>query len=132
MLLAAAGVAATRVVAAGVAAATLPVLSEVSNFYTLSDADVTPPVVVEQALPPWSFAKNLPELALRGTLEIVIDEKGGVESVTLPEPVWPPYDAELLHVARKWRYEPALKAGKPVRFKRVLVIKIDPRVQRPR
>jgi hypothetical protein len=127
-----AGVTATGAATAGAAAATLPVVSEVPKFYTLSDSDVIPPVVVEQTLPPWSLAKNLPEVALRGTLEIVIDEKGGVESVTLPEPVWPPYDAELLHVARKWRYEPALKAGKPVRFKRVLVIKIDPRVQRPR
>ena len=90
---------------------------------------MTPPVVVEQALPSWSFATNLPERALRGTLELVIDEKGGVESVTLAESVWPPYDAELLHVARKWRYEPALKTGKPVRFKRVLVIKVDARVQ---
>jgi hypothetical protein len=74
----AAGAAATGVVAAGGSAATLPVVSEVSTFYTLSDADVTPPVV------------------------------------------------------GKWRYEPALKAGRPVRFKRVLVNKIDPRVQRPR
>jgi hypothetical protein len=114
------------------AAATLPLASEVSKFYTLSDSDVTPPVIVAQALPPWSLATNLPERALRGTLELVIDEKGGVESVTLIEPVWPPYDAELLTVARKWRYEPALKAGTPVRFKRVLVIKVDPRVQRPR
>ena len=114
------------------AAATLPVAPEVSKFYTLSDSDVTPPVIVAQALPPWSLATNLPERALRGTLELVIDEKGGVESVTLIEPVWPPYDAELLTVARKWRYEPALKAGTPVRFKRVLVIKVDPRVQRPR
>lgn len=120
------------VVAAAAPAATLPVVSQVSKFYTLSDSDVTPPVVVVQALPLWSFATNLPERALRGTLELVIDEKGGVESVMLVEPVWPPYDAELLTVARKWRYEPALKAGKPVRFKRVLAIKVDPRVQRPR
>ena len=117
--------------AAGVAV-TLPIVSQVSKFYTLSDSDVTPPVVVEQAFPRWSLAKNLPERALRGTLELVIDEKGGVESVALAEPVWPPYDAELLHVARRWRYEPALKAGKPVRFKRMLVIKVDPRVQSAR
>ena len=101
-------------------------------FFTLSDSDVTPPVVVDQPLPRWSSATNLPERALRGTLELVIDEKGGVESVTLVEPVWPPYDAELLFLAKKWRYEPALKQGKPVRFKRVLVIKVDPRTQRPR
>ena len=117
----------------GVAAAAPPPVTRVLlPFYTLSDSDVTPPVVVDQRLPPWSFATNLPERALRGTLELVIDEKGGVESVLLVEPVWPPYDVELLRVASQWHYEPALKAGKPVRFKRLLVIKVDPRMQRPR
>ncbi|MEO5742526.1 MAG: energy transducer TonB, partial [Vicinamibacterales bacterium] len=110
-----------------------PVVTEMLRpFFTLSDSDVTPPVVVEQPFPRWSSATNLPERALRGTLELVIDENGAVESATLVEPVWPPYDAELLHLARKWRYEPALKQGKPVRFKRVLVIKVDPRTQRSR
>jgi hypothetical protein len=109
-----------------------PVVTEnLPPFYTLSDTDVTPPVVIDQQLPPWSFAKNLPERAFTGTLELVIDDKGAVESVTLLDPVWPPYDAELLNVATKWRYQPARKAGKPVRFKRVLVIKVDPRA-RPR
>jgi hypothetical protein len=111
---------------------TAPVVTENSQaFYTLSDTDVTPPVVIDQQLPPWSFAKNLPERAFTGTVELVIDDKGAVESVRLLDPVWPPYDAELLIVATKWRYQPARKAGKPVRFKRVLVIKVDPRA-RPR
>ena len=82
----------TPAATAGAAALAPPVVTEMPNpFFTLSDSDVTPPVVVDQPLPRWSSATNLPERALRGTLELVIDEKGGVESVTLVEPVWPPY-----------------------------------------
>jgi hypothetical protein len=95
------------------------------TFYTLVDKDVTPPVVLEQPIPPWSIATNLPTRALRGALELLIDETGGVESVTLAEPVWPPYDVELMIAAKKWRYEPALKDGKPVKFKRFLMISVD-------
>ena len=48
-----------------------------------------------------------------------------MRSVALLDPIWPPYDAALLNAARGWRYEPALKDGKPVKFKRVLVINVD-------
>ena len=97
------------------------------TFYSLVDKDVTPPVVLEQSIPPWSLATNLPSRALSGALELVIDETGGVESVTLAEPVWPPYDVELMIAAKKWRYKPALKDGKPVKFKRFLTINVDPK-----
>jgi hypothetical protein len=97
------------------------------TFYSLVDKDVTPPVVLEQSIPPWSLATNLPARALTGSLELLIDESGGVESVTLTEPVWPPYDVELMIAARTWRYQPALKDGKPVKFKRFLMISVDPK-----
>jgi hypothetical protein len=100
-------------------------------FYSLADKDVTPPVVLTQAFPPWSLATNMPLRALSGTLELLIDETGAVESATMAEPVWPPYDIELIKRAKKWRYEPALKDGTPVKFKRFLVLNVDPRTQRP-
>ena len=99
-------------------------------FYTLLDKDVTPPVVVEQVVPRWTFSANLPLRAFTGTLELLIDETGQVESATLADPVWPQYDVVLIQAARKWRYSPALKDGTPVKFKRILVLNIDPRLQR--
>lgn len=101
-------------------------------FYTLADIDVTPPVVLEQQLPPWTFTAYAPNRVFSGTLEIVIDEKGSVETAALSEPVWPPYDLTLLQAAKRWRYQPAVRQGKPVKFKRILVINIDPSTQRPR
>ena len=98
-------------------------------FYTSSDTDVTPPAVLEQALPPWTFGTQLKTGVFTGMLDIVVDEHGAVEHVAVIEPVWPPYDAALLEAARKWRYTPAVKDGRPVKFKRVLAIKIDPKAR---
>jgi hypothetical protein len=98
-------------------------------LYTLADVDVKPPVVVEQQVPAWRLTSNFPDRAFRGRLELVIDEAGVVETVTLEESVWPAYDAVLVQAARKWRYQPAMKDGKPVKFRRLLEINIDPKNQ---
>ena len=102
-------------------------------FYTLADIDVTPPVVVAQQIPSWTFTTGYaPNRVFSGTLEVLIDENGSVETATLAEPVWPPYDLVLLSAAKRWQYQPAVREGKPVKFKRTLVINIDPGTQRPR
>ena len=89
---------------------------------------MTPPVELDQVVPRWTFSANLPMRAFSGTLELLIDEKGEVETATLSDPVWPSYDAMLIQAAKKWRYSPALRAGNPVKFKRILVLNIDPKV----
>jgi hypothetical protein len=102
-------------------------------FYTLADIDVTPPVAVAQQIPPWTFTTGYaPNRAFSGVLEVLIDENGKVETATLAEPVWPPYDLVLLSAAKRWQYQPAVRQGKSVKFKRTLVINIDPGAQRPR
>jgi len=109
-----------------------PVARIAPAFYTLADIDVTPPVVMSQQIPPWTFTPYAPNRVFSGTLELVIDEKGSVETVTLSDPVWPPYDLALLQAAKRWQYQPAVRQGTPVKFKRILVINIDPSTQRPR
>jgi Gram-negative bacterial TonB protein C-terminal len=98
-----------------------------SPVYSLADPGVKPPVVTEQRLPAWQFHPSLRERSFRGQLELVIDESGAVESATLADPIWPSYDGVLLQAARKWRYQPAMKDGKPVRFRRVMDINVDPK-----
>jgi hypothetical protein len=85
---------------------------------------------VEQPIPTWTFTAYAPNRMFSGTLEVLIDEKGSVETVTLTEPIWPPYDLTLLSAAKRWQYQPAMRQGKPVKFKRTLVINIDPTKQR--
>jgi len=38
----------------------------------------------------------------------------------------------LLQAAKKWRYQPAIKDGKPVKYLRVLEINVDPKAPAPR
>jgi hypothetical protein len=129
----------TKIAAAQVAAAPVPAPAVAPKpvaptppapvLYTLLDTEVTPPVVIEQQVPVWRFSSYLPDRAFRGRLEIVIDETGVVEAARIEEPIWPAYDAVLLQAARKWRYQPALKDGKPVKFRRLLDLNIDPKNQ---
>lgn len=94
--------------------------------YTAFAPGVTPPITAEQKLPPWTSGPFLRGRNFVWRLELVIDEAGAVQSATLIEPIWPPYDLVLLSAAKLWRYRPALKDGQPVRFRKVLDIQLDP------
>jgi hypothetical protein len=99
------------------------------TFYTVVDPGVTPPVALNQQLPPWNATPQIKTGVFTGTLEVMVNEKGAVENVTLLDPVWPTYDSVLLLAAKAWRYEPAVKDGKPVKFKKVLAISVNPQTQ---
>ena len=63
----------------------------------------------------------------RGLLEIVIDEQGRVTGITLRKSMHPMYDAQLMAAARDWRYRPAVVAGVPVKFRKLIEITIEKR-----
>src|SRR5262245_33234907 len=76
--------------------------------YGPNDADVTPPVVISQQLPPWRPSKlSATRRDYQGALALVIDERGNVESVTLLTSLQPEYNAMLLKAAREWKFRPA-------------------------
>ena len=91
-------------------------------IYDASDEGVRPPVVVDQRVPPWpSTIRPLP--GATGVVEIVINERGEVESAVMAPPFNSPYDETLVAAAKRWRYKPATFAGQPVRFlRRVQVV----------
>jgi hypothetical protein len=92
-------------------------------LYTAADADVAQPGIIEQEIPPWWInSSSRSGMTFTGYLRVVIDETGAVESAAMLRPVHPGYDPELLRVAKQWRYTPALKDGKPVRFLKVIQI----------
>ena len=94
-------------------------------IYSIDDEDVTPPGDIERRLPPWDASNPvLSATARRGVLEVVIDEKGRVESAILRAPVSPHYDKQLIDAAKKWRFTPATKDGKPVKFRRLFAISL--------
>ena len=83
-------------------------------IYSKSDSEVTPPQQVYPALPaelPTGFMKR----ALT-VVDLVIAPDGLVEHVHLRTPPRDIHEFMLLSAAKAWRFEPALRDGRPVRF----------------
>ena len=95
------------------------------RVYDVSEPGVILPVTRRQDLPRWPYSPlaqgGLPER--RGVLDVLIDENGQVENVMVLQSVDQRYDELLMAAARAWRYTPAYKDGRPVKFlKRIQVI----------
>jgi TonB family protein len=81
---------------------------------------------------PLAIAQSLPRLPARATgarggmLEVVIDEAGRVESAVMLTPVHPAYDPLALAAANTWTYEPALRDGVPVKYRKIVQISVKP------
>jgi tetratricopeptide (TPR) repeat protein len=92
-----------------------------ARYYSADDSNVVPPIMISQYLPP--FPANI-TVAQPGVLEVLIDERGLVVSVSMRVPVSPRYDRAAVDAARGWRYRPALLDGTPVRYRKVVQISI--------
>lgn len=92
-----------------------------TRVYSSFDAKVLMPAVIRQDLPP--FTGRLSDAAT-GALEIIINEKGQVESATIRESVSPAYDRLAVDAARSWRYKPAMLDGVPVKFRKLISIAV--------
>ena len=106
-----------------------PAAAPAPASYTSLDKGIRPPLVIEQTLPDWQPPQKSQYLRSRtysGRLELVIDEQGVVERATLVKSIWPSYDAALLQAAKHWRYQPAQKDGKPVKFVKFLDVTMNP------
>ena len=93
------------------------------RIYTIDDADVVPPTVIHQTLPPFPLG-SAP--SGRGALAVVVDETGAVESAAMPVSMGAAYDRTLMNAAKAWRYKPATLNGKPVKFRRLVQVNVVP------
>jgi TonB family protein len=89
------------------------------RIYEMDDSDVRPPVIVNQALPQYP---TRPVPHGKGTLELVINESGAVESALMRGSVNSLYDTLALSATRLWRYKPATLNGVPVKFRKNITI----------
>ena len=88
--------------------------SAADSIYSKSDSEVTPPQQVYPALP-----AELPTASMKRALtvvDLVIAPDGLVERVHLRTPPRDIHEFMLLSAAKAWRFEPALRDGRPVRF----------------
>jgi len=61
-----------------------------------------------------------------GVLELVVDERGAVESVHLNSPANRYRERWWVFAAKQWQFQPASKNGKAVRFlKRILLTDLN-------
>jgi len=94
--------------------------------YRDGDADVVPPVTIRQVLPQW----NVPQGTRPGAwqpeaiLEVTINESGDVVSAILRKPFHPSYDPQLVKAAMTFKYEPARRAGVPVRYVKLVAVRL--------
>jgi TonB family protein len=103
-----------------------PAAPPVPRIYGGDDTSVTQPVVIRQDIPPWPRLPVPPVVPkIKGLLEIVIGENGEVESAVLRRPMNKVFDESLLNAARRWKYQPATKDGKPVKFRKLIEISVD-------
>jgi TonB family protein len=95
-----------------------------NRIYTLGDVEVSGPGIIRQEMPRLSPAMKT-QAKDRGAIEVVIDELGRVTFAAIRASVHPMFDAELLSAAREWRYQPAMMAGKPVKYRKMIQINVS-------
>jgi TonB family protein len=91
------------------------------RIFSSDDGDVVAPVTERQSLPPFPA-----QLTARGNgmLELVIDERGAVESAIIRVSINPRYDRLVLDAARSWHYRPATRGGVPVKYRKAMQIAV--------
>ena len=96
-------------------------------MYRPGDAGVVPPVTLSQ--PPPQVPPVLLDLVRRlhrsGLIDVMIDEHGSVQDVTVQQSVNAAYDILVVAAARTWKYRPATRNGVPVRFVKAVVVNAE-------
>ena len=96
---------------------------DVQRVFSGDDEGVIAPTTIRQEVPrvPAQFARQARE---RGLLEVTIDEQGRVIQAKVRVSLHPIYDSQLLAAVRDWRYQPAVFAGRPVKFRKIIQIAV--------
>ena len=96
------------------------------SVYREGDPDVTAPVTIRQVVPQWIIPQGTRPGAWQpeAILEVTINESGDVVSAILRKAFHPSYDPQLVKAAMSWKYEPALRAGVPVRYIKLVAVRL--------
>jgi protein TonB len=108
--------------AAGTASGTSPSRS----VFDASDRDVVGPVAIRQKLPPWNPQRAEGKTDFKGALLIIVDDRGNVGVAVMQATAHPSYDAELVQLARTWKFKPATRNGVPVAYQMTIDVALRP------
>ena len=88
---------------------------------------VVPPVPLNESMPSWpSSGRQARGIRYSGALQVTIDENGNVESAVILSPLHPEYNRLLVQAARSWKYQPAERDGKPIKFVKIIPVELEP------
>ncbi len=105
-----------------VALATAARTAEEDTVYSMGDTGVTPPRPLGRQLATTALLRR--SSPPTGRLEILVGRSGRVEMVRLEAPSNGYHDRMIVSAVKAWRYRPALRNGKPVRFNLVMSISL--------
>ncbi|HEX4348714.1 MAG TPA: hypothetical protein VHZ73_14150 [Vicinamibacterales bacterium] len=94
----------------------------VPQIYGPDDVGVAAPVVVRQDLPTFDYQLLVPPSP--GIIELVIDERGSVESAAIRKSIYARYDTRLIEATRSWQYKPATLNGVPVKYRKIMNVSV--------
>lgn len=94
------------------------------RIYGGEEVGVRAPATISQTLP--RYPGIVPATGIKGLLEVIIDERGMVESAAMITAVSAAYDKLVLNAAQRWQYSPATMNGTPVKFRKRVQIQIAP------
>ena len=89
--------------------------------------DIVPPIAIAQVIPRATELTVPVGASQTILLDITIDETGHVERAEIRRSVNRLYEVQLVAATRGWRYTPATKAGRPVKYQRTLEVTLNPR-----
>ena len=106
--------------AASASQATAAVVDD--TIYSAADRDVIPPQTEEKLPGPtissWNTRTN--------AMEVIVSQTGAVERVRLVTPPQRMPDMFALSRAKVWMFKPAMKDGRPVRYRLLLTWEVNP------
>jgi TonB family protein len=102
-----------------------PPADDPNKVYASGDLGVKEPVSLARPMPPWHPTAIEALQDYRGALELIVDQDGKVTSVRLLDSVHPAYDPQLIKAAADWKFRPATKNGKPVKYRYILDVHLS-------
>ena len=87
-------------------------------IYSVLDREVIAPVEVSRPMPVMDTPRGGRAGTYQGLVEIVVGETGRVEQVAIRKSINPVFDTELIAAISQWRFQPATKSGKAVKYRR--------------
>ncbi len=85
-----------------------------AGVYSVKDAGVTPPKLIEKHEPDYTAAAKDNKIEGAVDLSVVIASDGSVSEVTVKRGLDPGLDANAVNAIKSWKFKPAEKDGKPV------------------